>query len=245
MNTKKLVRTAVRWSAASVGMGAAAYAAYVGTTWLRYGHVEASSGVESDALLDRFMPTYEVVERHRTYVAAPAAITLAAASEMDLQELRIVRYIFKGRELLLGTKPDERPRPRGIIALTRSLGWAVLAETPGREIVMGAVTQPWESDVVFRPVPPEAFANFNDPGYVKIVWTLRADAVGDNASIFRTETRVVATDAVARLRFRRYWSLLSPGIVLIRRATLGPVREEAERRARELQSRPEVAVGAM
>jgi hypothetical protein len=245
MNAKKLARKAARWSAASVGIGVAAYAAYAGTTWLRYGHVEASTGVESDSLLDRFMPTYEIVERHRTYVAAPAAVTLAAASEMDLQQLRIVRYIFKGRELILRSKPDEKARPRGIIALTRSLGWAVLAETPGREIVMGAVTQPWESDVVFHPVAPEAFASFNDPGYVKIVWTLRADALGDHASIFRTETRAVATDAVARLRFRRYWSFLSPGIVLIRRATLGPVRAEAERRARELHSRLELAVGAM
>jgi hypothetical protein len=244
MNAKKLARNAARWSAASVGIGVAAYAAYAGTTWLRYGHVEAAAGVESDSLLDRFMPTYEVVERHRTYVAAPAAVTLAAASEMDLQQLRLVRYLFKGRELILRSKPDEKPRPRGIIALTRSLGWGVLAETPS-EIVMGAVTQPWESDVVFRAVAPEAFASFNDPGYVKIVWTLRADALGDNASIFRTETRAVATDAVARLRFRRYWSFLSPGIVLIRRVTLGPVRAEAERRARELQSRPEVAVGAM
>jgi hypothetical protein len=54
----------------------------------------------------------------------------------------------------------------------------------------------------------------------------------------------VATDAVARLRFRRYWSFVSPGIVLIRYATLGPLRAEAERRARELRSRPEVLVGA-
>ena len=243
MNAKKLARGAARLSAASVGIGVAAYAAYAATTWLRYGHVEPSIGVESDSLLDRFMPTYEIVERHRTYVAAPAAVTLAAASEMDLQQSRLARYIFKGRELILRSRPDEKPRPRGLIAFTRSLGWGVLAETPS-EIVMGAVTQPWESNVVFRPLPPEAFASFNDPGYVKIVWTLRADALGDHASIFRTETRAVATDAVARLRFRRYWSFVSPGIVLIRHATLGPLRAEAERRARERQPRPEVLVGA-
>jgi len=67
---------------------------------------------------------------------------------------------------------------------------------------------------------------------VKIVWTLRADAIGANASIFRTETRAVATDPAARAKFRRYWSFLSPGIILIRWASLGPVKREAERRYR-------------
>jgi hypothetical protein len=93
----------------------------------------------------------------------------------------------------------------------RALGWVVLAEKPGCEIVVGAVTQPWEANVTFRSVSTERFAAFNEPGYVKIVWTLRADAIGDAASIFRTETRAVATDASATREFRRYWAFLSPG----------------------------------
>ena len=35
------------------------------------------------------------------------------------------------------------------------------------------------------------------PDYVKIVWTLRADPVGENESIFRHEMRVITTDGVA------------------------------------------------
>jgi hypothetical protein len=117
-----------------------------------------------------------------------------------------------------------------LLALTTSIGWGVLAEAPGREVVMGAVTQPWKADVVFRSLPPDQFAAFNEPGYVKIVWTLRADPIGAHASIFRTETRAVATDAFARAKFRRYWAFLSPGIILIRRALLRPLKAEAERR---------------
>jgi hypothetical protein len=59
-------------------------------------------------------------------------------------------------------------------------------------------------------------AAFNDPDYVKIVWTLRADPVDATHSVFRTETRVVATDPEARRNFRKYWSFLSPGIIVIR-----------------------------
>ena len=79
----------------------------------------------------------------------------------------------------------------------------MLAEIPGREIVMGAVTQPWMANVVFRALPPDEFASFHEPDYVKIVWTLRADPRGPSESTFRTETRAVATDPGPRARFRR------------------------------------------
>jgi len=187
---------------------------------------------EADPLLDRFIPVYDVVERHHVRINAPAEIAFAAACEADLMRSTIVRAIFKGRELLLGSEPDKAARPRGLLAFTRSIGWGVLAEVPGREVVVGAVTQPWKADVVFRAITPDGFATFEEPGYVKIVWTLRADPAGAHASIFRTETRAVATDADARSKFRRYWSVFSPGIVAIRRMMLGPVKAEAERRAR-------------
>jgi hypothetical protein len=232
MTTRRLAEAVGKWGGAAVGLGAAAYGAYVGVTWVRYGHATPATGRQADPLLDRFMPAFDVVERHRIYVAAPAEITLQAASELELQRSLLVRAIFKGRELLLGSASDESRRPLGLIALTRSLGWGLLAETPGREIVMGAVTQPWKANVVFRALPPADFAAFNEPGYVKIAWTLRADPLSDHESVFKTETRAIATDATARARFRRYWSCLSPGIILIRHAMLRPLRTDAEHRAR-------------
>jgi hypothetical protein len=112
----------------------------------------------------------------------------------------------------------------------KAIGWGVLDENPGREIVLGAVTKPWESDVVFRTIPPDQFASFQEPGFAKIAWTLRADPVSDQHSIARTETRVATTDPASRARFRRYWSFLSPGILVIRRAMLRMIKREAERR---------------
>src|SRR4029079_3033567 len=90
----------------------------------------------------------------------------------------IIRAIFKGRELAMGSSPDKSIRPRGLAALTRSLGGGTLAGVPGHTIVMGAVPQPWKANVVFRAVPPEDFAAFDEPDCVKIVWTLRVDAIG-------------------------------------------------------------------
>jgi hypothetical protein len=215
--------------AAGVGVAAAAYGAYVGMTWSRYGHAAQPTPEEQDPLLDRFMPAYDVAERHHVRVAAPSALTLAAAREVDLQGSPLVRAIIKAREVILGATPDDRPRLRGLLAEVQSLGWGVLAEVPEQEIVVGAVTKPWEANVTFRALPPDRFAAFSEPGYVKIAWTLRAESIGANDSIFRTETRAIATDATARAKFRRYWAFLSPGIIVIRWAILGPLKSEAER----------------
>jgi hypothetical protein len=232
MDRKSRASRALKWTGGALGVVTGAYASYVGVTWLRYGHPAPASADDVDPLLDQFMPVYKVAERHHIHVAAPAEIAFAAACEQDLMALPVVRAIFKAREVVLGGEPDTAAHPRGLLAMTRSIGWGVLAEVPGREIVMGAVTQPWYASVVFRPLPPHEFVAFDEPDYVKILWTLRADAIGTNASIFRTETRVAATDATARAKFRRYWSFLSPGIILIRWASLKPLRADAERRVR-------------
>jgi hypothetical protein len=227
----KTVRTALKWTATAIGVTAGAYTGYVGATWLRYGHPTPGTRDDADPLLDQFMPEYEVNERHRIHVDAPADLTFAAACEQDLMALPVVRAIFKTREIVLGGEPGTAAHPNGLLALTKSIGWGVLAEVPGREVVMGAVTQPWFANVVFRPLPPREFVAFSEPDYVKIVWTLRADPTGPRTSIFRTETRVITTDAIARAKFRWYWAKFSPGITLIRWLSLGPTRRDAERRA--------------
>jgi hypothetical protein len=224
-----LLKSSGRCLAYGLGFSTLSYAAYAGLTWLRFGHPKPSKDDERDELLDRFMPDYEIAERHHARVCAPAAITLDAACEMDLQQSAIVRLIFKTREWVMRADPDVR-RSRGFLSEMRSIGWGDLAETPGREIVMGAVTQPWMPNVVFRPLPPEDFLRFDEPGYVKIVWTLRADPAGAGETVFRTETRAVTTDPVARSLFRRYWSFVSPGVVLIRWMILGALKTQARRK---------------
>ena len=233
MNRNLHIKTALKWTAGALGLATAGYAGYVGAAWLRYGHPPTARVDDHDGLLDRFMPAYDVAERHHIAVAAPADVTFAAACEQDLMAIPIVRAIFKTREIVLGSEPATSTNPKGVLAFTKSIGWGVLAEAPGREIVMGAVTQPWLANVVFRPVPPEEFAAFNEPGYVKIIWTLRADSTGAGTSVFRTETRVATTDAGARQKFRWYWAKFSAGIALIRRLSLIQVRRDAERRARQ------------
>jgi len=67
---------------------------------------------------------------------------------------------------------------------------------------------------------------------VKIAWTLEVEALEPAVTRLATETRVTATDAAARVKFRRYWRAFAVGILMIRRLLLHGVRREASRRYR-------------
>lgn len=211
----------------AAGIAALSYAGYVSATWARYGR--RSRTATGDPLLDRFMPDHEVAERHELRVRAPADVTFLAARDLDLSRSSIVRAIFAGRSLLMGAQAARDDGPAPLLEKALALGWGILAEVRGRKVVLGAVTKPWNANVVFESIEPDAFAAFDRPGYAKIVWTLEAEAVDAETSIARTETRVTTTDPQSRERFRRYWSTVSPGVLLIRRQMLRVLRKDAER----------------
>ena len=228
MKSRRVVTTGARWITGALAFAGGIYAANAALTWLRYGRTSPPDASERDSLLDGFMPAYDVVDRMQIDVNAPAAITLTAAEQQDLMDAPGVSVIFRARQLAMGAGLEARELPRPLLEQMKALGWVELARVPGREVVLGAVTQPWKGNVTFRSVPAAEFAAFAEPGYVKIAWTLRADPLGPNASRFRTETRAIATDEESHQRFRNYWSLVAPGVWLIRRLSSAPLRRHAE-----------------
>ena len=166
--------------------------------------------------IDRFIPksNADVIERHETTVRAPATVVFEVAEGFDLESIPIVRAIFWLRAKLLGAS-HARMR-KGLVEETTKMGWERLAYRPGREIVMGTVTQPWIGEVKFRRVSTASFAEFKEPDLVKIVWTLEAEPLGPELTRFATETRVLATDDSSRAKFKAYWRKFGIGILMIR-----------------------------
>jgi len=120
-----------RWSAAALALAVGGYATYAGVAWSRFGHESAPAvSGDQDELLDRFMPRYEVAQRHQIRVAASPAETLAAARNVDLLGSPVVRAIIRAREVILGARRTDRPAPQGLLAEMQSLGWGILAEIP-------------------------------------------------------------------------------------------------------------------
>jgi hypothetical protein len=235
----QLARAFFQWLAVAVVFAVVAYFEYAGVVWLSYGHTRPPQ--PADPMFDRVMPVYEVVERHRIRVAAPAEVTYAAACGMELEQSAIIRAIFAARAFFMRSEAvASSSRPAGFVAQMQAMGWGILAEEPRREIILGGVTQPWSPNPFFLALPADSFRAFREPGQVKIAYNLRVEPVGPGESIFHTETRVATTDAASRARFRRYWALVSPGVRLIRWASLGPLKADAERRARELGRGPDL-----
>ena len=180
------------------------------------------------ALLDRFIALPDIRERFETTIRAPAPLVMQVATNLDMQSIAAVRWIFRLRERLLGVRSVTR-RPQGILEETRSLGWGVLDEQAGRFVVCGARCQPWLGDVKFTAMPPEAFAAYAKVDQVKIAWTLEAQELAPEVTRFAQETRAAATDAASRSKFMRYWRWARYGIIAIRLFLLPAVRREAER----------------
>jgi hypothetical protein len=232
MRERSLMQTTMRGLGMAAILAGAAYGGLVLYNRWKYGAVNLSHDPGKDSLLDRFIPNPEVVEHHQMRIDAPADLVLATAKDLHIVDSPIIRAIFKIRELALGGEPDDRTHPAELMAQMQSIGWVVLSEKAGREIVFGCVTQPWLANPVFRSVPADEYLSFAEPGYVKIAWTLRADPIDGQHSTFHTETRVSTTDAAARERFKNYWSFVAPGVELIRMAMLRPLKRAAESRTR-------------
>lgn len=220
-------RTSVAGTAVTLGIVAStAYLAYALAAWARYG--ETPREREPDSLMGRFMPNYEVRLNHGTVVHAPASVTFSAIRLSDFERSPIVRFLFSLRDLVMRSKHDANQSSSLPFDKLTSIGWGVLCMDPGKEIVIGTVTKPWKADAHFRPLLPEEFASFHEPGYAKIALSIRVDEISSEHAEARTETRVQTTDPISRARFRRYWAFLSPGMAIIRRVLLQQIKAEAE-----------------
>jgi hypothetical protein len=118
-----------------------------------------------------------------------------------------------------------------ILEQALDLGFGVLGDKPGDEVVVGMIGQPWklagggETRWFER---PEEFVAFDEPGFVKAAMSFRFEPVGAGTRL-STETRVLATDAISRRRFWRYWLAIRAGSGLTRRAWLRAAARRAER----------------
>jgi hypothetical protein len=186
-------------------------------------------------LIDTFIPKGDVEENHEIIIDAPADLVFDVAERFDLISIPVVRLIFRLRELVFQLRPEPRI-PKALVEETMALGWRMLAFRPRRELVMGAVTQPWVGDVKFRGLSPDSFSGFAEPAFVKIVWTFEVEPLDSETARFRSQTRVLATDQDARRKFFHYWVFSGPFIVLIRKLANRAIRRAAERRSSTTQA---------
>jgi hypothetical protein len=183
-------------------------------------------------LLDELMPRYDLSERHRVIVGAASGAAYEAARNVDLGRSTTVRLLFAFRGLLRWFGGRGPSTPMTLDGFLRG-GFVLLAEDPGREIVLGVVGRFWRPRGEVVRLDPDGFLGFDRPGYAKAAWSIavRSDTRTGH-TILVTETRVVATDAAARRRLRAYWALIRPFSGWVRRRMLALAKADAEGRGR-------------
>lgn len=185
-------------------------------------------------LIDKYMPQFDVRVRHSTIVSAGSERTYAALRAIDLNRSRWIRLLFAIRSLpermRRGAPPGEPPG-RPFLESAQAMGWVLFEEQPNRELVVGAITQPWKPVVQFRSLPGPAFVAFAEPDFAKIAWSIAVEPATHGSRV-TLETRVATTDPVSHRRFRLYWLAFSPGIKLVRLCILGLLRRDLREAAR-------------
>jgi hypothetical protein len=158
------------------------------------------------------LPVYHHSERHSIRVAAAPERALAAAREVTLAELPLVRILAR----LRGLRPGRGPLWEGLLAA---------GFQPFRDHTLVLVGRPWSPRYGRRQV--DDFVAFAEPGWAKMAMDLRAEP-DERGSRLVTETRVFLTDRSARRKFAAYWLVIRPFSGLIRRSWLRAAKRRAE-----------------
>lgn len=172
-------------------------------------------------LIDRFLPHGDFAERHEIAVAASPERTWAAVRALDLRDDAVIRTVLRIRGIPVAGKLtlDEAPR----------LGFMLLGEEPGVEVVVGVVGRFWRPTGNIHRIDPERFTRFDDAGFAKAAWNFRVISKAPGRCLVVTHTRIVCTDAVAKRKMGRYWMLIRPFSGWIRLRALSLIKRAAER----------------
>jgi hypothetical protein len=178
-------------------------------------------------LIDSFAPNPDAVETHCININASPEVVYRALRTADLGGSLVIKFLLALRSLPEFILHPFRSLPRDQRITLQTLidaGFGVLAEQPGKEIVLGVSGKFW------RPtgnLSPFNRADFDEPvaqGLARAVWNFQVDGINDQTTL-STETRVICGDRRSRRKFRAYWFFVRPFSGLIRRIMLRGVRQ--------------------
>src|SRR5712692_1012830 len=205
-----------------IGLIVAATGAFLPAEEIRIGAIRTR--------LDEFAPVYQFNEVHRIQVRASRNRIYRAIQEVTANEILLFRTLTwlrrlgqPGPESILDA-PERLP----LLEVATRTSFLLLAEEPEREVVVGTLVGAPAGVRIKKQPTPDDFKAVDAPGFAKATMNFRLQEAGADTWIVTTETRVYATDAVARRRFAAYWRVIYPGSALIRRMWLRAIKHRAE-----------------
>jgi hypothetical protein len=181
-------------------------------------------------LIDPFAPHPDAAEIHTIEIAAPPEAVYRALRTTNFADSFVIRCLLALRALPRLFKRRRRAATRlHTLTLDTVLqgSFGVLAEDPGREIVIGVTGRFWRPIDNTSPFNEQHFRDAVRPGFARAIWNFAVREGRNGRTILSTETRVVCGDRSSRRMFRVYWLVVRPFSGLIRILMLRAVRKRA------------------
>ena len=177
--------------------------------------------------LDELMPEYQFSERHSARVHARPEQVILATRQSTFADLKSLLTLLKIRGVVLRTPFHDMGDLQTQRILDKFAEAGYLFDGSEQEIAMFGV---WNVRANRRPEVHtlQEYADYRDPGAVKMAFDFTVEDMGDGWSTLRAETRVAATDASTLRGVGRYWRLIVPGSGLLRRQWLKAIKKRAE-----------------
>jgi len=178
--------------------------------------------------LDEVLPNQHYRMCHARIVGAPRTVVWDELHRVTMSALPLGRALEGLRLLPARLAGRKHPPLAGRTFLDVTPIPVLFSERP-RVVISAGLSQAWR--LLGGVTPPQldaaALRAWSQPGWIKVGMEFRLEST-PLGTLFRTETRVLATDPRARRAFAAYWLFIRAGSGAIRREVLRIVAHRAE-----------------
>jgi hypothetical protein len=169
-------------------------------------------------------------ETMRIFVKAKPAVAWELARHYDMFSVPWVQFLFNLRtvsDLFHKGKKTLGDKGKGAIdeIAENDKGFKILHETPGKDVVVGAIGKFWHLDIPFAEVEAEEFEDFNESGWGKVAWSITVEPFLTGSTIC-FELRTSATDDESWRKLNLYYHIIGNFSKLIRHSLMRSLKDE-------------------
>ena len=174
-------------------------------------------------LNDIHLPDYQFSETHSLDIKAEPSSVMTRVLDYRPEDERLFRVAIALRELPMRLmRKADRPPP----AAFGMDNFTLLEQVADQGVAYGLAGKLWRADFGQSVIADaRAFADFAEPGSVKLVVGFACEPLDSGLTRVTTQTRVHCLDATALRSFRPYWYLIRPVSGMIRRRMLRTIAQ--------------------
>ncbi len=171
-----------------------------------------------NTLIRKYMPVFDVFERHEILVNADPGRVYSAVKQLDAGESPVVKWLFRLRGI-----PYE---DISLAGMTSGDAFKIIEEIPEKELLIGLLCTNRMVPIPIRSAGQ--FHGFSEEGGIRIAWNFTVDQKASGKIRAATETRVQCFDRKTTNIFLAYWFFIRFFSGMTRIAMLKIIKRRSE-----------------